>query len=175
MPRNAWSSNSLQDKYLNFFTWDETSAATTSLQTFEFDTGMTPRGGFIWEIHFVEMLFVSEWAAVAAAAVKTQVCCLSFIGGQATMPTIGDYGSIWLRAVHTVGNGTYNQPHWFEPNSAVMYFPRPFLYAKNKLYLYYQTSVSSASQMTRGRIGYTTKKISGSLLWEAVEQFLSEA
>jgi len=175
MPKKAWGGSNLADKYLNFFTFGEVSAATTSLQTFDYETGMSPRGGYIWEIHYLEIFFTILPTAVAAGVQYWQAGCISFVGGQATFPAVSSYGNVWIRRVSQYGNGTYNQPPWFEPMESSMFFPRPFLYAKNKLYLYYQTSASSASQGVDGRIGYTTHKISGPLLWEAVEQFLSES
>jgi len=176
MPRKAWSGgNNLADKYLNFFTFGETSAATTALQTFDYDTGMSPRGGYIWEIHYVEITFGILPTAVAAGVLYYQTGGVNFVGGQATFPAVSGYGNVWIRRVFMVGNGTYNQPAWYEPSESAFFFPKPFLYAKNKLYLYYQTSASSAAQGIDGRIGYTTHKISGPLLWEAVEQFLSES
>ena len=175
MGRNAWGATSLTDKYLNFYTGHETSAAVSTLQTFEYDTGMTPRGGYIWEIHQVELYFSSEPSAVAAGALKTQAAALSFIGSQTVIPRIDTYGTVWRRTVLTSGNGTYNQPSFFEPPDGIYQFVRPMLYAKNKLYLYFQGSVATTSNGVDFRIGYTTKKISGPLLWEAVEQFMSEA
>lgn len=173
MPRGAGAMN-LRDKYLNYFSQGESSAASTSLQTFEYDTGMSPRGGYIWEVHFIELTFSLVGTVASAAGLNSIQVTVSFVGGQSSHPHIDTYGTLWERIVMWVGNGTYNQPYWYEPADSTFHFSKPMLYCKNKMYAYLTTSISSASQGFRFRIGYTTRKISGPLLWEAVEQFLSE-
>lgn len=171
MPRGAGTQN-LSDRYINLFCQSESTTG-TSLLSYEYETGMSPRGGYIWEIHSVEITFNSNATTPAANSIHYWQLCLSFVGNESAMPVLTDYGVIWKRIMCNIGNGTSASQTYFEPATSVMFFPRPFLYCKNKLYAYFQTSLNAAAGF-QFRLGYTTKKISGSLLWEAVEQFLSE-
>lgn len=171
MPRGR-QSNKLQDKYLQFFQFSETSSTSTSLQTFDYDTGMNARGGWIWEIHMVEIWVNPDPGVIASAAVGSQHVALSLLNSLTVLPTVGDYGCVYRRSQYRIGNGTSNLQYFSLPEEVAMYFPKPMLYAKPAIYLYYSQGTGTAIGIY-GRIGYLTKAVSGQLLWETVEQYMS--
>lgn len=171
MPRGK-SSNTLSDKYLQQFQFDESSASSTALQSWEYDTGMSARGGWIWEVYFVETFMEFNGSVIASGATGAQHIALSMMAGLAALPEIGAYGTLYRRTQYRIGNGTSNLCVWSWPSEIVMNFNKPILYAKPKIYLYYVGSVAGV-QVINGRIGYLTKAVSGSLLWETVEQYMS--
>lgn len=162
------------DKYLNFFSNDETVAGVTTIQEYDYDTGITPRGGWLWEIHTIEVMMQPDPAAATAGVIEFQAVALSMLSGEATQPTIGDFGCLYRRQLYHVGNSTSNAQYWCEPQDRILKFARPFLYAKNKIYAYYQQSGTATGDF-RFRIGYTTKKVTGQMMIEVMEQHLSSA
>jgi hypothetical protein len=167
------SSNNLSDKYLQFFANTEATAAATTLQIFDYDTGMSPRGGWLWEIYQVEILPGAFTAVPAAAAIYQHACAVSMVGGLTVIPNLADYGTLFRRQHLCTGTGTNYIQHQWSPVEERMVFPKPFIYAKSKIYLYVQHSNAVANTVTF-RIGYITRKVSGALLWEAVEQFMTQ-
>lgn len=166
------SSNNLSDRYLQFFQMKETTAASTALQTFAYDTGMSARGGWIWEVHCIEFDVNVEPAVVASGVISTQSCAVSMLSAQTVLPNVGDYGCLYWARIFRIGNGTQNLHYWRYPAEVQHIFTKPFLYAKPQIYLYYIQSSATATGIG-GRVGYLTRKVSGQLLWETVEQFMS--
>lgn len=159
------------DKYLNFFTAAEVLASSTALQQWSYDTGISPRGGWIWEVYTIEMEMNPMGNVVAAAGLEAQEMAIGFVS-ETTMPSFATYGTLWSRTVRRIGQGTYNLQYWYEGNDRHMQFPRPLLYAKNIIYVHAKLGVAGTPG-TALRIGYLTKATTGPLAWEVVEQYMA--
>ena len=165
----------IRDKYMNFFSNVEACTNVITLQEFSYDTGISARGGWIWEIHTIEVMMQPDPAVVASGVVGYQSISISMLGGETVQPNISDFGCLYRRQLYRIGNGTTAVQYWPEPTERIMPFVKPFLYAKPKLYVYYQQSSATGALAVRTRIGFTTRRVSGNLMVEVMEQHLSSA
>jgi len=145
------------DQYMNFvpIELDLSAGDTSALQEQRLATSITPRSDLMWELHLIEV-----WGVRLTTNFLYFDWALSYQGGEAAMPELGDTGCIargrneWQYA--TSGGGIYYWPQ------RLTYFP-PIAFAHPGLSFYVQGSANhnDGKGTYTCRIGMTTEPLAG--------------